>query len=81
MFAAAMIGRKTLPRSIHWLAGQAKVARLGVGAGRQKSFRRKSSPKQFAYRRRSARHAFLEPEIVDQGQLLGGKHDLKPFTA
>jgi hypothetical protein len=81
MFAATMIGCKTLPGSIHWLAGKAKIARLGTGAGRQKPLRRKSSPKQFANRRRSARHALLEPEIVDQGQLLGGKHDLKPFTA
>jgi hypothetical protein len=81
MFAAFMIGRKTLPGSIHWLVGQAEIARLGTGAGRQKPFCRKSSPKQFAYRRRSARHAPLEPEIVDQGQLLARKHDLKPFTA
>jgi hypothetical protein len=81
MFAAFMIGRETLPGSIHWLVGQAEIARLGTGAGRQKPFRRKSSPKQFTYRRRSARHALLEPEIVNQDQLLGGKHDLKPFTA
>src|SRR5580704_17220944 len=65
------------PASILGLAHDAKIARLGTGRGRQKPFRRKSSLKQLAHRRRAARHALFEPEIVDQDQLLGGKHDLK----
>jgi hypothetical protein len=73
--------RKTLPGSFIGPVGEAKIARFGTGAGRQKPFGGKSSPEQFAYCRRPARHALLEPEILDQGQLLGGKHDLKPFTA
>jgi hypothetical protein len=63
------------------IVGYAKVARFGTGAGYHKPFRRKSPPEQLAYRRRPARHAPFEPEIVDENQLLGGKHDLQSLAA
>jgi hypothetical protein len=36
-------------------------------------------PKQFANRRRSARHAMLESEVVYGLQLFGRQHDLQPL--
>src|SRR5262249_33921563 len=63
------------------LADDAIFAGFGAVSGGRKSLGGKPALEQFAHRRRSAGHALLESEIVEDGDLFRRQHDLEAFSS